>query len=333
MKKLSEGSTIGIVSPSAPLAGLVQDRAIRGIKALERMGFKAKVGNNAMKVKGYKSGTAQERADDINAFFADDSIDAIFSFIGGNHSNQILEYLDFDMIRRNPKVFLGYSDITVLLLAIHQKTGMTTYYGPSVMNQFAEYPAILPYTEEYFRKCLMSDDPMGKIEPSGEWTDEVLDWFEGLDIGRSRTMRKNDGYVWLKGGVCTGKLIGGCISSLMHLRGTEYWPDFSGSIFFWEIPEGPELSKGESVYDIDSYLTDLKLSNVFNEISGMVIGRPFRYSEEEVSSLLEVIQEQFSGYDFPILFNADIGHTDPMITLPISRTASLDSDNKNFTIY
>lgn len=332
LNKLAKGSTIGIISPSAPLAGLVRNRAERGIKALEEMGFSVKVGNNAMKVRGYKSGTAQERAADINSFFSDNKIDAIFSFIGGNHSNQILQYLDFDLIKNNPKIILGYSDMTVLLLAIYVKTGMTTFYGPSVMNQFGEYPKIFPYTKEYFEKCLMSEDIIGKVEPSKEWTDEFLDWFAGDDLKRERNLKKNDGYIWIKEGACEGKLIGGCISSLMHLRGTEFWPDFKDSILFWEIPEGSEFSKGETIYNVDAYLTDLKLNNVFDKISGMIIGRPFCYSEEDNSSLIEVIKEQTMEYDFPILFNVDIGHTDPMITLPIGRKASLDSKNNEFII-
>lgn len=332
-KALEIGDTIGLVSPSAPLAGLVPHRTKSGIRMLERLGFKVKVGKNAVKVKGYTAGTPKERADDINAFFEDKEVKAIFSFIGGNHSNQILKYLNFDVIKKNPKIFLGYSDITVLHFAFQVKASLVTFYGPAVLAQFAENPAILPYTKTYLKKALMKKNPIGKVEPSSQWTDEILDWFKEEDLKRPRKMNRNKGWQWLKLGKAEGPILGGCITSMLHLRGTDYWPDFRNSILFWEVPEsGDDFTKGEKVENIDSYLTDLELSGVFKDIKGMIIGRFFGYSQQEKKEMIKAIRERTFGYKFPILLDIDIGHSDPMITVPLGVMTKIDSSKNLFQI-
>lgn len=331
--KLNKGDTIGLVSPSCPLAGLVKHRVNRAIKQLKEMGFKVKLGQSSLAVSGYTAGSAKERAKDINTFFKDDEVKAIISFIGGNHSNQLLEYIDFDLIRKNPKIFIGYSDVTVLHLSLLTKANLTTFYGPSALNQLAENPKILDYTREYLFKATMSSRPIGAVIPSKEWTDEVLDWFTKADQKRPRKMKKNIGWEWLKDGGAKGPMIGGCISSLMHLRGTEFWPNFSNAIFFWETSESAnDFSKGEPIDLIDALLTDLRLSGVFDKIGGMVVGRPFGYSEEDSLKLKDLIIEKTKKYNFPILFGADFGHTDPMITIPIGVTAKLNSKEDKFEI-
>lgn len=331
-KALKIGDTIGLVSPSAPLAGLVPHRTQKGIQELERLGFKVKVGKNALRVTGYTAGTPQERAEDINSFFADKKVKAIFSFIGGNHSNQILKYLDFNLIKKNPKIFLGYSDAIVLHFALYTKANLVTFYGPAVLTQFAENPKIIPYTEMYFKKALVTNKPIGKIRPSSQWTDEILDWFEE-DLKRPRKMKKNKGWKWLRRGKAEGKILGGCITSMLHLRGTEYWPDFSNSILFWETPEsGDDFTKGEKVENIDSYLTDLELSGVFKNIKGMIVGRFFGYSEQQKKEVIKIIQKRAADYEFPILLNTDIGHSDPMITIPHGVQVRIDSSKNIFEV-
>lgn len=328
---LQKGDTIGIISPSAPLAGLVAYRVERGVKMLKEFGFKVNVGKHALKITDYTAGNPKERAEDINDFFRDKEIKAIFTFIGGDHSNQILRYLDIDLIKKNPKIFLGYSDATVLHFALCAKIGLITFYGPSVLTQFAENPRIFSYTEEYFKKALMDIRPIGKIKPSPKWTDEILNWFKKDDLKRPRKMKKNKGWQWLKDGKAEGPILGGCITSMMHLRGTEYWPDFSDSIFFWETPESNEdFTKGEKVENIDSYLTDLELSGVFNNIRGMIVGRFFGHSEQETKEIIKIIKTKLSRYKFPILVNVDIGHSDPVITIPLGVKTRIDSTKNLF---
>ncbi|MEM4326085.1 MAG: LD-carboxypeptidase [Candidatus Pacearchaeota archaeon] len=331
--RLKIGDTIGLISPSAPLAGLVPHRTQKAIKSLKEMDFKVKIGKNALKVNGYTAGSPKERAEDINNFFKDKKVKLIICFIGGNHSNQILDYIDFNLVQKNPKIFLGYSDATVLHFAFYTKCNLVTFYGPAALTQFGENPKILSYTEEYFRKAVMETEPIGKIRPSLYWTDETLDWFKKEDLKRPRKMKKNKGWRWLKRGKAEGPILGGCITSMMHLRGTKYWPDFRDSIFFWEIPESDgDFTKGEKIENIDTYLTNLELSDVFEKIRGMIIGRPFGYSPKELNLLVKIIKEKFKKYDFPILFNVDIGHTDPMITIPLGVRCKIDSSKNLFEI-
>ena len=332
-KTLEIGDTIGLISPSAPLAGLVPHRTQKGIKMLQELGFKVKIGENALKVTGHTAGTAKERAEDIHFFFKDKEVKAIFSFIGGNHSNQILKYLDFDVIKNNPKIFLGYSDATVLHFALYIKAKLVTFYGPAVLTQFAENLKILPYTEKYFKKAIMEIQPVGEIQPSSQWTDEILDWFKKEDLKRPRKVKRNRGWQWLRKGKAEGPILGGCITSMLHLRGTEYWPDFSGSILFLETPEsGDDFTKGEKVENIDSYLSDLELTGVFKDIRGMIVGRFFGYSEQEKKEVIKIIKERTAYYKFPILINVDIGHSDPMITVPLGVKVRIDSSKNLFEI-
>lgn len=333
-RKLQKGDTVGLVSPAAPLAGLVSHRTEGGVKMLEKMGFNVEIGKHALKVSDYTAGSPEERAEDINNFFKDDNIKAIISFIGGNHSNQTLEYLDFSLIKKNPKIFIGYSDATVLHFAFLTQANLVTFYGPAILTQFAENPEIFLYTKEYFEKSLMSTKLIGKVTPSLKWTDETLDWFRKDDIARPRNMKTNKGWEWLKKGKAEGRILGGCITSMMHLRGTKYWPDFSDSILFWEISESSEdFTKGESVASIDTCLTDLKISGLFNQIKGMIIGRPFGYTPEQYQQLIKIVQKQTAGYNFPIVLGVDIGHTDPMITVPLGIKTKIDSTENIFEFY
>lgn len=332
-KHLRTGDVIGIISPSAPLAGLLPHRVKSGLTMLEKLGFDVKIGKHALRVTGDTAGTPQERAEDINNFFQDKSIKAIFSFIGGEHSNQILDYLDFNLIKNNPKIFLGYSDTTVLHFAFYTQASLVSFYGPAILAQFAENPKIFPYTKDYFKKALIDSRPIGKITPSPRWTEEVLDWFKKEDVKRPRITKKNKGWQWLKDGKAEGPILGGCISSMMNLCGNKYWPDLSDSIFFWENPESVDnFTRGESLGNISNYLANLELYGIFKKIKGMIIGRPFGYTKKQITQLIKIINDQTKDYNFPILFNVDVGHTDPMITIPLGIRTKINSYKNIFEL-
>lgn len=330
--KLELGDTIGLVSPSWCGAALAPYRLKQGVAELEKLGFRVKLSKNALIETNYTAGNALTRASDINDMFADQEVKAIMTMIGGNHSNQILSHLDYNLIQNNPKIFIGYSDITVLDLAIFVKTGLVTFHGPNLLSQFGEYPHCLDYTKEYFLRATTKTEPIGKIQPSNFWTEEYLDWIEKQNIDKIRKLLPNQKWHWLRSGSAKGILIGGCINSLVHLRGTEYWPNFDGALFFWEIPMSFDGNHGESVANIDTLLTDLELSGVFNLINGMIIGRPYHYSDKDLQQLFKILLERTSFYNFPILFNVDFGHTDPMITIPIGVNGILDSARNKFAI-
>lgn len=330
-ERLNPGDTIGIISPSSGLAGLFPHRTEQGVRTLEKMGFRVIFASHARDCEGWASSTPEHRAQDIHDMFAANDVKLILSAIGGNHANQILKHLDFDLIKKNPKIFIGYSDITVLHYALASQANLRTYYGPCLISEFGEYPQILPYTKSWFQKVLMDQNPADKIEPPAEWTDEFLDWFAKKDIERPRAMQTHYGYEWWREGNASGPIWGGAIPSMNHLAGTKYWLDPAGTIFVIDIPEGaPGEPMAQS--DIDSYLADLDNLGVFKNISGLVIGRPYRYGEGEIKILKEMIERYAEGTTYPILYNAPIGHTAPIITIPLGAPVLLDATTNTFSL-
>ena len=329
--KLNKGDTIGIISPSAGLAPLFPHRIEKGKNMLKQLGFKVVFSKNALKQSGYVSASAQDRADDIHQMFRDKKIKAIICTIGGNHANQVLKYLDFGLIRHKPKIFVGYSDITVLHYAFAKLSKLRTFYGPCLMPEFGEYPQILSYTLEYFQKALMETKPIGKVDPSPKWTDEFLDWFGKKDQKRPRKMFKNSGYEWWQRGSSVGTIFGGTIPTINHLLGSRYWIDLRNKIFFIDIPEG-DPGKPFSPPLLDSFLADLYNIEVFKNIKGLIIGRPYCYKDEDIKILKNIIKYYTCDFNYPILYNANIGHASPIITVPMGVRVRLDSEKNEFRI-
>jgi muramoyltetrapeptide carboxypeptidase LdcA involved in peptidoglycan recycling len=325
--RLEPGDTIGIVSPSWGGAGKFPHRVEQGVKHLRSLGFQVEIAPHALNHKGYVSDTPENRAQDIHDLFADPEVKAILAAIGGDHSCHFLPLIDFDLITGNPKVFMGYSDITVLNVAIWAKTGLVTFNGPALLTDFAEYPRMLEYTEAYFLKAVTETEPVGLIEPSPDWTEETPDWKTRQDLEGSRQLVASQGWTWLKEGRAEGKLIGGCLESLQHLRGTEYWPDWDEVIFFFETSEDKP-----SPETVDGILMDYENMGVFEKLSGMIVGRPMRYSEEEKRSLRERILERTQRYAFPVVTDMDFGHTAPQFTIPLGCRARIDTAQKHFEI-
>ncbi|OGJ19992.1 hypothetical protein A3K73_03155 [Candidatus Pacearchaeota archaeon RBG_13_36_9] len=263
--------------------------------------------------------------------FTDKEIKMIICEIGGNTINKTLPYLDFKKIKENPKILVGYSDISVLHYAINSQSNLVTFYGPCIMTQFGEFPKPLNYTLESFNKAIRGR-VIGKINPSEKWTDETLDWMQKEDLERPRRLVDNQGYTWLREGYAEGEIIGGCLHSIVHLIGTKYWPSHKGKILFIETPEGSEFNIGEPLPEVDAMLADLKLAGIFNEIKGLIVGRPFKYSQEEKEKFKEIILDNTKDYNFPILFGVDIGHTDPQATIPLGLNTTLDSKKNTFKI-
>lgn len=326
--KLQKGNLISIISPSAGLGELFPHRVKDGVCALERMGFRVKLEKNALGRKGWVSGTIEERVDDLHSAFSDPEVRCIMASIGGDHSNQLLKHLDFNLIRENPKIFIGYSDMSVLHYAFYSKSGLRTFYGPCLISEFGEYPDVLDYTKESFMKTLV-DGSYGEILASEEWTDDFLDWFNKDNHTKKRVLHPSSGYEWWKEGCAEGKILGGCIPSINHTLGTEYWVEPQGALFFIDIPEGGP-GKPMDLAVLDSFLADLDNSRVFEDISGLIIGRPYRFSEELHFELKELILKYVGSYNYPILYDANIGHCAPSITLPFGVLAEIDSSKNLF---
>ena len=325
--RLRPGDTIGIVSPSWGGAGAFPHRLRNGVRYLESLGFKVKVGRHALHQTGSVSDTAENRVADIHGMFIDPDVRAIVAAIGGDHSCHLLPLLDFDLIRGNPTIFMGYSDITVLNVSIWKKTGLVTFNGPALLTDFAEHPRTFEYTEKSFLATVCSDQPVGEIEPATWWTEEFLDWGRQEDLQRPRKREPADGWTWLRPGRAEGLLVGGCIESLQHLRGTPYWPDLAGKILFLETSE-----EKPSPATVDAILMDYENMGVLAKLSGLLFGRPMKYSAAEKEELRNVIVERTRGYAFPVVTDVDFGHTAPQFVLPIGCKARIDTANESFAI-
>lgn len=325
--RLRTGDTVGIVSPSWGGAGTFPHRVARGVAQLEALGYRVKLGRHALNSNGAVSDTAERRVSDLHEMFLDPSVRLILAAIGGNHSCQLLPLLDFELIRRHPKALVGFSDITVLNVAIWQATGLVTFNGPALLTDFAENPEMLEYTRIGLLRAVTEPSALGSIKPASEWTEELLDWQTKADLERPRRLLESEGWHWLKPGRAEGVLIGGCLESLQHLRGTRFWPDWRGSLFFFETSENKP-----SPATVDALLMDYQNMGVFDGLQGMLVGRSMGYSPSEKAELRAVLLERTARYDFPIVTDMDFGHTSPQFTLPIGCQARVDAAQRTFEI-
>jgi muramoyltetrapeptide carboxypeptidase LdcA involved in peptidoglycan recycling len=324
---LKAGDTVAVLSPSFPAVAAWPHRVTQGKAYLENLGLKVRLMPNASGDAGWVSGSPQARTADIHQAFEDPEIGLIIASIGGNHSNQLLPYLDYDLIRDHPTIFQGYSDTTVLLWAVLQKAGLQTFHGPALVSELGEHPAPLPYTDRWLRAAWFTDDRL-IFEPAAEWTDEFLDWDVQEDRARPRMMKPATSWIALRGGTAEGWLLGGCLETICwHLKGSSVWPGLSGAILFLETSE-----EAPSPAHVDAYLTDLELLGVFDQIAGLVVGRAYGYADELTAELHRVVATRTEGSGIPVIANVDLGHSDPMLTLPLGAPATLDADKLTFSV-
>ena len=326
-RALRLGDTIGIVSPSWFGGAPYIPRALRGIATLERLGFRVRIADHAFNARGHVSATAEHRAADLHAMFANPEIAAVLCTIGGDHSCHLLPLLDWDVIRANPKIFMGFSDITVLTNAIWSQTGLVTFNGPALLTDWAEYPEMPEISLWSAMTVLSQAQQSGDLPASEEWTDEFLDWSTGADTSRRRVYQRSEGWRWLHPGAAEGRLFGGCIESLQHLRGTPYWPDCDGAILFLETSE-----ERPSPEKLDGMLMDYENMGVFQRIAGLLVARPYGMSPEDKEAIWDIVRQRTARFGFPVVGNLDIGHTTPLLTLPIGCLARIDSEAMRVSI-
>ncbi|MDQ3821699.1 MAG: LD-carboxypeptidase [Actinomycetota bacterium] len=325
--RLRPGDTVGIVSPASGAVGRNPHRTRRGLAYLESLGLGVRLLPNAARNEGWTSAPPEARADDIHAAFADDEIAVVLSGTGGNCANQLLPLLDYDLIGSHPKIFQGYSDITVLQWAITKNTGLSTFYGPALVPELGEYPEVLPYTDRYLRDAWFAADPIS-YEPSDQWTDEFLDWNTELDLTRPRELRESDGWIAIRGGAASGWLLGGCLEAVCwHLKGSRSWIEPDGALLFLETS-----GEANTPAVVDAYLTDMEQLGVFDAAAAMIFGRPYGYTDADAAALWDVVARRTEAAALPVLGNVDAGHTDPMLTLPIGCRAHVDVDAKQFRL-
>jgi muramoyltetrapeptide carboxypeptidase LdcA involved in peptidoglycan recycling len=277
----------------------------------------------------------QARADDLMQAFADPSIKGIVSTIGGDDSIRILPYLDLDVIRANPKVFMGFSDTVITHMACF-KAGLGSFYGPSILAGFGENCGLFPYMVDSVRRTLFSSQPVGVIEPNtGGWTAQALRWTPE-NQQRRRKLHRSKGWKWLQGsGIRRGHLLGGCFEVLDWLRGTPFFPPpaaWDGAIMFLESSEeGPPASM------LGYTLRSFAAMGILGNLSAILLGRPggdvpLRQFADYVKVLQEVVAEEQGLTDLPLVTHMDFGHTDPVFVLPYGVQAEVDCDAQRFTI-
>jgi muramoyltetrapeptide carboxypeptidase len=305
---LKKGDTVGLVMPATAIDTPEWINISREIA--ESLGYKVVMGKNVNKIYGYLAGSDKERADDINEMFARSDVKAVLPIQGGWGSMRILPYLDFELIRKNPKVFVGFSDITTLLLAFYKFAGLVTFHGPNVRYTFNEY------VSDYYFRVLSSTAPLGLLKqpplPAGE------------------TVEKENRIITLHGGKVSGELVGGNLSLLVTTLGTPFEVDLTGKLLFLE-------DVGEAPYRIDRMLTHLFLSGALNKAAGIIVGK-FRDCDPKeggyVGSLTleEILRTRLGSLGKPAIYGLSFGHIRDHITLPVGVKATLDADAKTVTI-
>lgn len=297
--RLGTGDTIGIVSPSTPVTQELEKQFKKGIEFLENLGFNTVVGEHVYSTAWGYAASPQEKAEDINRMFADESIKAIFCSQGGATANACLPCLNWNGIREHPKIFLGISDITVLLNAIHHKTGLVTFHGNDVMWGFGMNPTM--YDKQEFIARLVNAR-IGEVRPRRE---------------RQTT----------RSGVAEGKLLGGNLHCLSKLAGTPYFPDFTGAIFFVE-------AIGITPEECDYLFQQLKQIGVFDQIRGVVIGYidGLQNNENALMQMEDVLLHVTAEYNFPVLKADDFGHNCPNTVLPVGSNVRINAKERTIEI-
>jgi muramoyltetrapeptide carboxypeptidase len=306
--RLVEGDTVGVIAPSYPVLPF-QDKYSQGIENIRKFGLKVKEGKTVkLQHGGYMAGTDVQRAEDINAMFADEDVKAIICALGGSVAVRTLRFLDYDLIRRNPKIFSGMSNITTFHVAFLAKTGLMGLHQTDVVFGFAAdmKSGEARFETDLFFRITEKVEPMGLLPAFTEWR------------------------VWREGRA-EGRLFGGSINSAETLLGTPYYPKLDEDlIFFWE-------SIGQPIDELDAKLVHFRESGLFDKTKGMLIGK-FREEVPDSSSnsgrrikdmtddIKGLVLDITAGYDFPIIAGLDFGHYTPNLPLPMGIKAAMDTD-------
>jgi muramoyltetrapeptide carboxypeptidase len=299
-KPLKKGDKIALIGASSPTA---EDRIEPSIKAMEDLGFEVVLGESCRGYHGFLSGSDELRAKDINKMFEDKSIKGIFAIRGGYGSARLLDMLDYNMIKKNPKVCAGYRVVTALHNVFNDKCKLITFHTPMASTEF--YKGVDGYTMNYFKKNIFTDKPLG-----------ILKNPEGQEIKT------------LVSGKVEGKLVGGNLSLVVSSMGTAYELDTKGKILFLEdVDEYP--------YKIDRMLLQLKQCGKFKDAAGIILGAWTDCEAKEGGnslSLMEVFEELIKTENKPTIYNLACGHCMPTISIPLGAKVTIDGNKSEITV-
>lgn len=337
-KHLLKGDKVAIVSLSAGTLG--EPWAIHKYDiAKERLerdyGLEVVPMPNALKGREYLYNHPEARADDLMRAFADPTVKAVFNAIGGDDTIRLLPYIDFDVLRNNPKIFTGFSDTTSNHFMMYH-AGVTSYYGASVMTNFAEYVRINDYTAKMIRDTLFEPKPTLEIPSAPYWYDDEDEkiWWKEENINRLRAYHPEEiGYETVQGsGAVDGRLLGGCADVFIELLGTPIWPgidEWRDKILFIETSE-----EDMSCDCLTWILRNLAAQGIFDVIRGIIVGKPARRSKYEPYKEVyrKVVGFEAGHPELPILSNVNFGHAEPIGILPIGLSCRLDADRRTLTL-
>jgi muramoyltetrapeptide carboxypeptidase len=307
-KRLVEGDTVGLISPATPVSD--PDLLQKAERTIRHFGWKVKWGRSVGRKAGYFGSSVEDRLADLHAMFEDPEVDAVFAIRGGYGASHLLDGIDYELIRRHPKVFVGYSDITALHLAIHQQTGLVTFHAPVPLSP------LTGYSQKSFRQAITEVRPLGRQTNPPE----------------SNLLRPLHPTRVVQPGRATGPLVGGNLTLVSTLMGTPYEIETRDAILFLE-------DVGEEPYRIDRMLTQLRLAGKLEQAAGIVFGEcvdcgpsEFRPFVAAGFSLGEVIDAMLGPLQIPVLFGLTIGHTADQMTLPMGLRTTLDTETASIEI-
>lgn len=329
--RLKPGDTVAIVSLSSGVPSIFPHIFDNGLKILKKWGLKIEEYPTARMDATKLKTNPKLRARDLNNAFADKEIKAIITSIGGNDSVRILPYININIIKQNPKIFMGYSDTTAQHIFLNLN-GLVSFYGPSIMAGFSQMKTLSSLFEKHVKNILFNPQDSYVYETYEKYCDGYPDWSDSNNLGLTNSLKKNDGWHWLQGDKkVQGELFGGCIEVLEMLKATDFWPErnfWKDKIFFLETSEEkPGLNL------IEHILRNYGMLGIFDKINGLIFSRARDYSDKEkkdLESLLKsIVTDEFGQKELPIVANFDIGHTDPQLILPLGIKAEIDCKNKH----
>lgn len=312
--KLKQGDEVRIIAPARSMKILGADCIELANKRLEALGLRVTFGKNVMLCDEVLSSPIEARIDDLHDAFRDTNVKAILTVIGGFNSNQLLTHIDYELIKNNPKIFCGFSDITALSNAIYKKTGLITYSGVHYSSFGMKHG--FEYSLESF-KNIFFDDKKIAVTSSKEWSNDS--WFMNQE---NREFIKNEGMFVINKGKAEGRIIGGNLCTFNLLQGTDYMPNLEDTILFIEDDSGTR----EMFYvEFDRNLQSLMHQKGFSKVKGIVIGRAEKVCNMTKEKWIRLIKSKKELDNIPVIAGADFGHTTPIFTFPIGGKAELEA--------
>lgn len=313
--------TIGIFSSSYPLTAIAPKAAQNAVDYLEENGYRVKKGRLFGKQDFYRSGTIQERAQEFNELLYDPEVDCLMASVGGMVSDSLLPYIDFKFLREHPKAIIGHSDVTAILLAVYEKTGLTTFYGPNFVTNFGQC-SFLEYSLSSLKQLLSGELPIIYQKPEF-YSDELTVW-------ESEILPKkplSNEWITVQTGSAMGRLIGGNLNTINAIMASPYMPKIQeGDILFLEDTE-------KFAAYAEQYFSMMKICGVFDKIGGIILGKHRKFDDQHTGKTpAEILLEVLQGQNLPILADVDCGHTIPMMTLPIGGTVHFDATQQTITV-